>query len=116
MSATHMRWEIHEIKRLLTEIHWEEWQRGDVGQCLYMLLLENAEIREKIGDVAVAAIHEGNEEAAWAALYLSVYWAGRHGLQRYNALVMAAHEFRHLPLAREIEYILARQDFVTLFE
>ena len=112
----HSRWSLEEIKRLLTEIDWEEWQRGDVGQCLYMLFREDPDIEAKMGPVAVAAIREGNEEAAWVALYLSVYWAAKRGARKYEELIAEAPALRNLPLAVEVEYALGEFGYVTLFE
>ena len=112
----HLQWSTLEIKIFLSEISWEEWQRGDVGQSLYMLLLEDAAIRDKIDYVARAAIDGGDDQAAWAALYLAVYWAGKQGGQKYRELVSSASELRRLPLVRELEGTLREHGWVTLFE
>jgi hypothetical protein len=111
----HFRWSLDEIERLLTEIDWEEWQRGDVGQSLYMLLLEDPAIEGKIGEVAVAAIRKGNEEAAWAALYVAVCWAGKKGARKYEELLSEAPELRSLPLTGEMETALDEFGYVGLF-
>jgi len=112
----HFQWSPDEIKRLLSEIRWEEWQRGDVGQDLYMVLREDPEIAGKIDHVALTAIREGCDGAAWAALYLAVYWAGKRGRDKYARLTGVAPELRGLELAVEIEYILGEVGWLSLFE
>jgi hypothetical protein len=114
--CTHFQWTPDEIKRLLSDVGWEEWQRGDVGQSLYMLLREDSDIECKIDQVALTAIREGNECAAWTALYLAVYWAGEHGVGKYKQLIDVAPEFRAIELAGEIEYALSEVGWVSLFE
>jgi hypothetical protein len=109
-------WSLDEIKRLLSDVGWGRWQRGDVGEDLYMLLQEDPQIQQKVEKVAVESLWEGRDDAAWIALYLVVYWAGRRGSAKYEQLVSAAPGFRELPLSRELEYQLGEQGCVFLFE
>lgn len=114
--SPHFRWGRDEVRRLLSEVGWEEWQRGDAGQDLYMLLRQDPAIEVTVERVAVEAMREGDEGAAWAALYLAVYWASDRGRERYDQLVRQEPEFRDLPLAGELEVALREQGYVVLFE
>src|SRR5262249_570334 len=113
---SHFRWTPDEIKRLLSDIKWEEWQRGDVGQDVYMLLRQDPEIVDKIDEVALTAIREGYEGAGWAGLYLAGYWGGKRGPHKYEQLIGVAPELRSLELAVEIEYAFGEVGWVSLFE
>jgi hypothetical protein len=110
------RWKEYEIIRLLTDVSWEEWQRGALGQCVYALLVEDPEIKEKMECVAVEAMRSGNEDLAWAAFYLTIYWARRKALAKYQQLLAEEPTFRNLELMGELQMILAEYPFVTLFE
>jgi hypothetical protein len=113
---SHLVWEEQEIWRMLSFVTWEHWERGDYGESLYMLLLEDSEIKNKVENVAFAAIDAGDEEVAFIAFYLTIYWAGSNGSKKYQEMVLARQEFGGFYLLNEIEQTL--QDFgqVWLFE
>jgi hypothetical protein len=113
--APYLRWRPEEVWRLLSEIAWEEWQRGDTGPDLYMLLTQDPDIRKKVEWVAVEAMREGDEAAAWAALYLAVYWAGDKGAEKYRELLEIEPELRGLDLIGDLEYSLGECGCVSLF-
>src|SRR5206468_474860 len=112
----HLWWSGDEIRRLLSEVDWEEWQRGDAGQDLYMLLMEDPQIKEKMERVALEAIQDRDDDIAWAAMYLTIYWAREQGAAKYEQFLRAAPAFRSLPLAGELELCLREQGYVILFE
>ena len=63
-----------------------------------------------------AALLEGNEDVAWYAMYLTIYWARNEGMEMYRGFLAMHPGFRRLPLSGELEMILREQGFVTLFE
>ena len=69
-----------------------------------------------MGEVAHRALLDGNEDVAWYAMYLTIYWAGKEGLEMYRGFLAINPDFRRLPLAAELEGILNEQGRVTLFE
>lgn len=111
----HFRWTVDEVVRALAAVEWEEWQRGDVGQCLYMLLCEDPDIEAKIEDVITVSLANGDEHVAWTAVYLSVYWAGENARAKYKEITSAMPMIRGLPLAAELEDILGENTWVSLF-
>jgi hypothetical protein len=113
--APHLRWRPEEIRQLLSEIGWDEWERGNSGQDLYLILRQDPEVGEKVEQVAVEAMREGDETAAWAALYLAVYWAGEQGPEKYEQLLRIEPELRTLDLIGDLEYALGECGYVTLF-
>jgi len=115
-AIPHLAWDINEIWTLLAGTTWEDWQRGSVGEDLYMLFMQDPGIKDKMESVALAAMGAGHEEVAFAALYLRVYWAARNGAEVYHQMVVKCPEFRALPLAGEVEQTLQEFGYVTLFE
>jgi hypothetical protein len=109
------RWSNVEIVRLLTDVSWEEWQRGGLGQCVYSLLVEDPEIKLKMERVAVGALRGGNEEVAWAAFYLTLCWARQKAREKYQQLMADEPAFANLELVGEVRMILAEYPFVSLF-
>lgn len=114
--CSHFRWSSDEIVRLLNTVGWESWQRGGMGEHLYMILREDPEIEEKMISAAVTAVDAGYEVAAFAAFYLSIYWAGKKSLEMYNRLISLRPEFELLPLVSEIVSELTTHGYVILFE
>jgi hypothetical protein len=110
------RWTDGELMHMLSELHWAEWQRGGSGEDLYMLLLEDPDIRLKLRRVLAAVPRAGNEVARWTAMYLLIYWAREHGRDEYEQIVAEIPDVRSLPLARELESILGDVGSVVLFE
>lgn len=74
--SAHFRWTVDEILLLLSMVPWEEWQRGCVGESLYMLLQEDPDIKSTMERAALVALDVSKDEhVAFAALYLTLYWS-----------------------------------------
>ncbi len=112
----HLLWSEDEIGWLLGSISQDDMQRSAYGQDVYCLLRQDPTIEKKMGEVAHRALLDGNEDVAWYAMYLTIYWAGKEGLEMYRGFLAIDPDFRRLPLAAELEGILNEQGRVTLFE
>lgn len=114
--AASFRWTDSELLHMLSGLDWEEWQRGCSGEDLYMLLLADPGIRAKLRRVLAVALSEGNERAAWTALYLLIYWKRDDAHVEYEEIVKDLPAVRSLPLIGELEAILGDGQGVILFE
>lgn len=112
---SHLSWDINEILYLLSAIPWELWERGNTGEDLYMILLEDPNIRKKMTQTAYLALDQGKEEAAFMAFYLSIYWAGKDGVKQLNEMIEAFPNFLALPLVNEVKYALENYGYIALF-
>lgn len=92
----HLSWEQDEILRLLQSIEADEYERGGMGQSLYMLFVQDANIADKMKDVAVQAANLGDEEAANVALYFHLYWLGEDASEHFAALLASHANLRSL--------------------
>jgi hypothetical protein len=109
------RWNVMEILHLLTRVGWERWQRGDIGSAVYALLIKDPDYEAKVRTTLDRAMESDLPDAAWAATYLLVYWAGEDGRRIYEELVEAHPKIRGLPLANELECILGDFECTELF-
>jgi hypothetical protein len=100
----------------MTSVDWEEWHRGGQGQCVYSLICDDPAIEQKIADLALTALNIGNDDLAFSAMYLAIYWARQEGLQMYDRFIAIDSRFGELPLATELRSVLDHHDAVTLFE
>jgi hypothetical protein len=112
----HFRWSTVEILRLLGAVHPEAWYRGQMGEHLYMMLLEDPEIESKIEDVVAVALRAGNEDAAWSAFYLAIYWARKNASEKLDELVMRNPDLQSLTMFKQLAKLVAEHGYVTLFE
>ena len=110
-----LNWTKDDIFWLLSEVTWDQWERGAVGEDLYMLFIQDNCIKEKMQNVAISALAEGLEDVALSALILSVYWASENGLEEFNKLVLANPRFRQLDLISEIESPLNEFGYISIF-
>jgi hypothetical protein len=111
----HFIWNIDEIILLLSCSSWDEWNRGAIGEDVYVLLIEDPEIQSKIENAALRAINMGESDAAFSAFYLSVFWAGVNGLNKFEELVAKRSEFSKFDLSGEVFANLIEFGFVSLF-
>jgi hypothetical protein len=111
----HFIWEISEIIQMLSAVTWEHWARGDIGEDLYMILREDPGIERKMEQAAHLAMDKGEDEAAFTALYLSVYWSADNGIERYREMTACNPKLRGMMLLPEIEYALHEFGYLTLF-
>jgi hypothetical protein len=112
----HLIWDIDEIRYFLTNVTWDLWQRGNDGENLYMLLVQDPDIKSKIETLAVESINNGEEDVAWATLYLSIYWADKKGFEKYEQMLSQSKDFEKLSLSGELVGLLKEFGYVTLFE
>lgn len=112
----HFQWTQADLLLLMQSANWAEWYRGGQGQCVYSLLCEDSAIEQKIADLAITALNRGNEDLAFSAMYLAIYWARREGRQMYDGFLAIDRRFGQLPLATELRAVFEHQDAVTLFE
>jgi hypothetical protein len=82
----HFRWSVTEIEQFLLSASSEEWQRGGVGQSIYMLILEDPDIDGKLADAA-EKLACSNSDAAFIAVLLLVSMAGEKGQMCLDVLV-----------------------------
>jgi len=112
----HFNWSHEELCRMFAAVEWSEWERGNNGQNLYMLLLEDPNIAAKMERVAVTFLESGQDEHAFGAMYLVIYWAAEDAAAKYEELVSKHPGFRALRMAAEVEYALGEVGWVSLFE
>lgn len=112
----HLRWSPAEIERMMVETPWRLWYRGGAGQNLYSLLCVDPRIEEKMEAVANSALANNEDEVAFNAVYLRVYWARYQGHSVLSRLLHETPEFLHLPLMSELVLGLKEQGCLTLFE
>lgn len=79
--------------------HLATFERGGAGQCLYMLLLEDPAIKTTMRRACVLGMDAGQGAAAFAALYLWLYW------ERKNAKAAYASFAAEYPQIREVENV-----------
>jgi hypothetical protein len=112
----HFNWTEEEIYKLLKLVQWDKWERGNRGEDLYMLLIEDDQIKEKMENVTISAMNRRDEEVAWSALYLSVYWAGDNGLKKFKELVQKSPNLLGLELSNMLQESLLKWKSISLFE
>jgi hypothetical protein len=115
-AKPHLVWETQEIYTFLSCVDLEAWHRGGLGEDLYVLFMEDPEIREKMESLAIAAMNKGDEDIAFAALHLTIYWARERGAEKYRHMLARCPDFQTLPLAEELERTLRESGSVILFE
>jgi len=108
-------WTESEVAQLLDCLEDEEWDRGQLGEDVYMLLHEDRHIKSKVERVARQAMLIGEERVAFAALQLAIYWAGEQGLEKFLAMTEECPALRGLPFTAELEQTLREFGHVSIF-
>lgn len=111
----HLRWSPDEIRSLLEVVTSEEFERGGLGESLYMLFYEDPNIVKAMRTAAIDALELNEDDIAVAALYLVLYWEGE---KAHNVLQDFLNEFpeaNRLPLIPELQVSLREHEFITLF-
>lgn len=111
----HLCWERDEILRLLHAVDNDEYQRGGMGQSLYMLFVQDPGIKDKMASVAVQAANSGDEEAGNIALYPHLYWLGEDAPQRFHKLLSSHTKLRSLSYIPEITQQLSDYGYLAKF-
>ncbi|WP_435020718.1 DUF4365 domain-containing protein [Tundrisphaera sp. TA3] len=107
-------WSHYELCRLFSTAEDHIWQRGSFVESLYMILVQDRKISEKMEKVALAFLDAGNEELSFRALYLVVYWAD-DCRSKYVELVAKEPRFGESYMAAELEMILDEYGEIGLF-
>lgn len=103
----HFRWSSAEIERFLLSVPAEEWERGGLGQSVYMLLLEDPDMDAKLADAAERIVN-GNSDAALLAVSLLVSRAGDEGMNCLDGLVI------RMPMIKDVDW--TRMMYETLHD
>jgi hypothetical protein len=109
-----MRWTVPEVWQVLELVDPETaFERGSIGQCIYMLLFEDPDCRDLARRTAVAAATDAPMVAAWAtALYL--YLVGESGPAEWPRLCAERPELAHGPYADHFTVTLRDFGYITL--
>jgi len=111
----HLRWEQDEILRLLQAVETDEYERGGMGQSLYMLFVQDPHIVAKMKSVAVWAADLGDEDAANVALYLYLYWLGEDAPEHFATLLASHTGLASLSYTSEISQQLRDYGYLAIF-
>jgi hypothetical protein len=109
-----MRWTVPEVWQLLEMVDPETaFERGSIGQCIYMLLFEDPDCRRLARRTALAAATDAPTVAAWAtALYL--YLVGESGPAEWTRLCAERPELADGPYADHFTATLRDVGYITL--
>lgn len=109
-----MRWRVPEVWQLLELIEPETaFERGSIGQCVFMVLVEDKDCRELARRTALAAIAVDPMVASWAAaLYL--YLAGDEAPGEWAQLCTERPEFADIHHADHFEAVLRDFGYVDI--
>ncbi|MBX7133990.1 MAG: DUF4365 domain-containing protein [Fimbriimonadaceae bacterium] len=108
------RWSVEEIALLLSRVPLEAWTRGDSGQDLYMLLIEDPGLNEKLEKAAVLLL-ETDGQTAIHAVYLRVARAGKQGLPCLERLIAVMPSIRNDERVMFMQQCLRDHGFVGLW-
>lgn len=111
----HLVWETAEIIHLLSSCEWQEWSRGNLGQSVYVLLVEDPQIETKMEQAALSAIDLGSQKEAAFAFVLSVYWAGEKGKEKFDYLVSLSPKFQTLELVERVGETIEETGYISIF-
>jgi hypothetical protein len=108
-----MRWNVPEVWQLLEMVDPETaFERGSVGQCIYMLLVEDPDCRELARRTAIATVTDAPMVASWAAaVYL--YFVGESGPAEWARLCAERPEFADVPYAEHFTVTLRDFGYIT---
>lgn len=110
----HLRWSIDEVSRFLSLVPAEEWTRGQMGQNIYMLLLEDPEIDRKL-EAAAKGLLDENFDATLLAVYLLLERAGEEGGALLRKLIQQMPMLYDDPIIREVEDVLREHGSVSFW-
>lgn len=109
-----MRWNVPEMWQLLEMIDPETvFERGSVGQCIYMLLAEDPDCQEFARRTAIATVTDAPMVASWAAaVYL--FLVGESGPAEWARLCAERPQFVDVPYAEHFTVTLRDFGYITL--
>lgn len=103
----HYRWSSEEVVEFLKLCPLSTFERGAAGQCLYMLLIEDPKIKDTMRSACVLAMEAGHGEAAFAALYLWLYWERKDAQTAYASFAAEHPEIREVENVEDFEDVLS---------
>ena len=103
-----------EVSKFIALVSSEEWERGGMGQHIYMLLLEDAEIDKKLESAAKSLIDK-NFDAALLAVSLLLDRAGPKGQAYLEELSNQMPTLNDDPVIREIRHVLREHGSVSFW-
>lgn len=102
----HLNWSIDEVVQLLTTADLEQWCRGQLGQHIYMLLVQDLDIDEKLLK-AVECLCEEKYQFAVLTLQILVSRAGEDGITCLAKVLAKVPMLREDPLVKDMNQILS---------
>lgn len=112
---SHMRWDNAEIMSLLEVVSSEEFERGSLGESLYMLFVEDPDITNKMRSTAAAALTSHEDKRATIALYLVLHWTGERAPETLRDFLCEFPEAKRLPTLPQLQEVLRDHGYVTIF-
>jgi hypothetical protein len=107
-----MHWSVEEAELLIGAPAGDMWQRGDLGQCVYMLLASDPDCDEVLERVVTTT---ADEETRWQAVVIRVARAGGQGLQTLDRLADTTPSVRTDEMFQEMRATLVEHGHVPLF-
>ena len=105
------RWSLEEVGLLLGAPTGEMWERGDLGQSVYMLLIADSDHEAKIRRVIE---YTSNEDVAWAGTMILVSLADENGLAVLDELASRSPLLKVNRLTSELRQTLVEHVNVTI--
>jgi hypothetical protein len=102
----HFRWLAEEVVEFLKLCPLATFERGGLGQCLYMLLIEDPGIKATMRKACVLALEAGHGETAFTALYLWLYWERKNAKPAYASFTAEHPQIREVENAEDFEEVL----------
>lgn len=110
LNATY-RWSVEEAEFLLAAPAGDMWGRGDLGQCVYMLLAADPRCDELLEDVVASTV---DEDVRWQAARIRVTRAGEDGLTTLERLAAGTPALRSAELFPELHLTLVEHGHVSM--
>lgn len=99
----HFRWSTEEVATFLEWLPLETFQRGCTGESLYMLLIQDPNIKATMRRACTLALERAVPQAIWTALHLWLFWERDGARDAYEKFVAAHPEIRNVDNVDEIE-------------
>lgn len=106
------RWTPGEVELLLSAPAPDMWQRGNLGQSVYMLLTADPDHEAKLETVATTT---ADEEIACQATLVRIAIAGDDGMAVLRRIVARAPALKNNPLIAELDLTLRDHGSVSMF-
>lgn len=106
------RWSVEEAEFLIAAPTGDMWNRGDLGQSVYMLLAADPGCDDLLAAVVGTT---DDDEIRWRATTVRVARAGEDGLEVLDRLAEAVPELRRAELFRELRQTLLEHGSVSLW-